>query len=603
MGEVLRRLGKLLRLCWKPLLLFELLYKLAAVAVLFAFGGLAFRAATEWGGFNYLTLENLPRFLRHPLVIAALLLFLLLSALLALPDVGASVYAFWRAEEGFRPRFHHFLSVVAGGLRRVFRQREWRLLLYCLLQIPTLSLGVCFSLLFSTRLSGTLVAVFTQRPWLLLCLLPLFLLSLFSVRRLYLPHYCFLAGQSYGPARRSDKALRGFRGREFGMLLLLQVLLALGSLLLLLLGLTGAMLLGALVERGFWLRWLSSTVVSFLLLFVFTLVSALSLPLRYALVSALFARRLEENGLPPPVGPKPPRELGERGEKRLHRAFVALGCLGGAALLFFGYLLGEGRINPSVEHLRETEVTAHRGASALAPENTMAAFRLAEELGADWIELDVQQSADGRLFVQHDSNFARTTGLHANVWELEWPEIAALDAGSRFSAAFRGEPIPLLEEVLDYARESGLRLNIELKPTGREREMERCVAELIYQYEMEENCVISSQVYGVLERVKAVAPELRTVYVLGLAYGDLLRMTAADGFSVQAASVSRDLVRRLHTAGKEIWVWTVNSPNAIDRMLGRGVDNVITDDIELAQQRVSESRYSSWVREYLAAFK
>ena len=129
MGEVLRRLGKLLRLCWKPLLLFELLYKLAAVAVLFAFGGLAFRAATEWGDFNYLTLENLPRFLRHPLVIAALLLFLLLSALLALPDVGASVYAFWRAEEGFRPRFHHFLSVVAGGLRRVFRVRGGRLLL------------------------------------------------------------------------------------------------------------------------------------------------------------------------------------------------------------------------------------------------------------------------------------------------------------------------------------------------------------------------------------------------------------------------------------------------------------------------------------------
>ena len=252
--------------------------------------------------------------------------------------------------------------------------------------------------------------------------------------------------------------------------------------------------------------------------------------------------------------------------------------------------------------MSKLRMQAHRGVSTEYPENTMAAFRLAEELGADWIELDVQECADGEIVVMHDSNFARTVGLRANVWELTWPEIAELDAGSRFSPLYAGEGIPLLREVLDFARESGVRLNIELKPTGRERELERSVARLVQEYGMEERCVITSQVYAVLERVKAVAPELETVYVMGLAYGDLSRMTAADAFSIQAASITRPLVKRVHNAGKEIMAWTVNSADAIDRMLSRGVDNIITDDIELALERVSESRYSSWVREYLAIF-
>ncbi len=603
MRDTLRKLRELSRLCLRPLLLFELLYKLMSAALIFGFCWLAFWASTELCGFSYLTPENLPRYFRHPFVIALCLLLLLLLALLSLPDVGASIYAFGRAEEGRRPRFVHFLGVIHQGLGRVFRRRDWRLLLHCFLQLPTLSCGVCFALLFSSRLWGMLLPQLQFRPWLLLCLLPLLLLSLWSIRRLYLPYYCFLAGQSYREARRSDRAIRGPRLRETLLLWLLQLFLAALGILLLLLGLTLAKLLGGLLESGFVLRWLSSTVISLLLFFVFTLLSALSLPLRYALVSALLSVRLREQGLPALSGPEPARLPGARARRVLHRAFVLLGCLGGAACLLFGYLLGEGVINPSVEHLRETEITAHRGASLLAPENTMAAFRLAEELGADWVELDVQQLADGQLIVMHDSSFARTTGVRSNVWEVTWREAASFDAGSRFSASFRGESVPLLREVLEYAEGSGLRLNIELKPTGRERDFERSVAELIYETGMEERCVVTSQVYAVLERVKAAAPELQTVYVMGIAYGDLARMTAADAFSVQAASVSRTLVKRAHNAGKEVFAWTVNSADAIDRMLGRGVDNLITDNVELALERVSESRYSSWVREYLAAFK
>lgn len=602
MAKRLHGMTALLRLCWKPLFLFELLYKLFSAALLAAYVYLAFHAATAVCGYSYITLENLSDFMRHPLVLLLLLLLLLLIALLTLPDVGASVYAFGRAAEGKRPHFLHLVGVIFIGLRRVFRQRDLGLLLHSVLQLPTLCIGVTLAFLFSTKLWGILGSVLAQRPWLLLALLPLLLLVLWSLRRLYVPHFCFLAGERYREARRSDRGVGGPRFPELVLLVLLQLCLAIVALAFLLLGLTLAKLLGLLLEEGFLLSWLSSALISALLLFVFSVLSALSLPLRYGLIASFLSCRLAEKGLPPLKIAEKKKVPDLKTEILLRRVLVALGCVGGAACLLFGFLLGEGIINPSVEHLRETEITAHRGASALAPENTMAAFRLAEELGADWIELDVQECADGEIVVMHDSNFARTVGLRANVWELTWPEIAELDAGSRFSPLYAGERIPLLREVLDFARDSGVRLNIELKPTGRERELERSVARLVREYGMEERCVITSQVYAVLERVKAVAPELETVYVMGLAYGDLSRMTAADAFSIQAASITRPLVKRVHNAGKEILAWTVNSADAIDRMLSRGVDNVITDDIELALERVSESRYSSWVREYLAIF-
>ena len=96
---------------------------------------------------------------------------------------------------------------------------------------------------------------------------------------------------------------------------------------------------------------------------------------------------------------------------------------------------------------------------------------------------------------------------------------------------------------------------------------------------------------------------ISTVYVMSLAYGDINQLAAADHFSVEATSATPGLISRVHQAGKQIYVWTVNTKENIDKMIGLGVDNIITDDIRLAKQCVYESRYSNWLTEYLKLFQ
>ncbi len=195
-------------------------------------------------------------------------------------------------------------------------------------------------------------------------------------------------------------------------------------------------------------------------------------------------------------------------------------------------------------------MTAHRGASVDYPENTMAAFEGAKELGADWIELDVQQSRDGQIFVMHDTNFMRTAGVDRNTWEMDYDEIRLLDVGSSFGSGFEGERVPLLSEVIAFAKRNGIKLNIEMKPTGHEREFEQRVAEIIEAERFWDKCVVTSQVYGVLEEVKLCDSRIQTVYVMSLAYGDINRLAAADHFSIEASSITEKMVSDVHNAGK-----------------------------------------------------
>ena len=256
-------------------------------------------------------------------------------------------------------------------------------------------------------------------------------------------------------------------------------------------------------------------------------------------------------------------------------------------------------MNPQVEYLRTIEVTAHRGASAFYPENTMSAFEGAIEFGADWIELDVQQSKDGKLFVMHDHSFYRTTGLREFSWNLTFDEIEQLDAGSFFSDAYAGEKIPSLEEVIQLAKENHVRLNIEIKPSANDKDIEKSVVDLVREMDFADSCVISSQMYGSLQKVKDYDPEISTLYVMSLAYGNINRLKAADGFSMEAGNATPSMVSRIHNAGKQIYVWTVNNRKTINRMIDLNVDNIITDRVALVQECIYDSKTNDVIRQYV----
>ena len=220
-------------------------------------------------------------------------------------------------------------------------------------------------------------------------------------------------------------------------------------------------------------------------------------------------------------------------------------------------------------------------------------------MGTDWIELDVQQTKDEKIIVLHDTNLKRTTGVDKNTWELTYAEVKELDAGSFFDSKFKNERIPLLEEVLEFAKNNNIKLNIELKPTGYEKDFEKSVVDLIKKYDFIDNCVVTSQVYSVLQNVKKYDKSVKTVYVMSLAYGNILELTDADSFSIEASSITKTLVNKLHNNNKEVYAWTVNTKDSISKMINLNVDNIITDNITLAKDTIYSSKTSNLVNEYI----
>lgn len=251
-------------------------------------------------------------------------------------------------------------------------------------------------------------------------------------------------------------------------------------------------------------------------------------------------------------------------------------------------------INNPFSNLEMTNVpniTAHRGSSAKAPENTMAAFQRAVSDVADYVELDVKQTKDNVVIVLHDKSLKRTTGDKKKIWTVDYEYLQTLDAGSWFSPKYEGERIPTLEEVLVYCR-GKVRLNIEIKPTGHDNNLEKQVVELVEQYDMVDQCVITSMKYDVLKRVKKCNPKIKTGYIMSAAYGNFYNMEYADFFSVNYSFVDKRLVDLIHNNGKTIHVWTVNGSDNIKEMTKIGVDNIITDNPVKCRELIY-SKYSN----------
>lgn len=220
-------------------------------------------------------------------------------------------------------------------------------------------------------------------------------------------------------------------------------------------------------------------------------------------------------------------------------------------------------------------ITAHRGASHGAPENTGASVELAIEERADYAEIDVRLTADGVPVLMHDRALFRTTGVVNEIDNVTYEELSSYDVGCRYAEGYKGETIPSLQEILE-AYGGKIRFNIELKDDGN-KELAETVVGLINVYGLEERCVVTSASYELLEWVKKSDAKIRTGYILSLVYGEVFGYEAADFFSVKSDSVTEQMVKSAHAKGKEIHVWTVNKAYEIKRVQKLGVDNIITD--------------------------
>jgi len=227
-------------------------------------------------------------------------------------------------------------------------------------------------------------------------------------------------------------------------------------------------------------------------------------------------------------------------------------------------------------------IWAHRGASAVAPENTLAAFAAALAAGADGIELDVQITRDGVPVVLHDDRLDRTTDRCGRVRALTLRQVRQADAGGWFHAGFRGERVPTLQEVLDWAGDA-IALNLEIKDAA----VAGAVLALLRLYPAA-RVLVSSFDYRLLRRLRLAAPQLELAVLSDrrLWHGALreaVRLGARalhprqDRFSAVMASLCRQ--RRL-----QVCPWTVDDPSAMRRLLRQGADGFFTNDPAAARR-------------------
>ena len=227
-------------------------------------------------------------------------------------------------------------------------------------------------------------------------------------------------------------------------------------------------------------------------------------------------------------------------------------------------------------------IYAHRGASALAPENTLAAFLLAQRLGADGIELDVMLTADKQLIVIHDDTVDRTTNGHGKVAEMPLAALRELDAGSYFGEAFRGEKLPTLAEVYE-ALGGKLRINVELKNYAHPLDaLTSHVIRLTEKFHLEDSVLLSSFNPLNLSRAHMQNPHIK----LGLLtnpgnrrmQGSLGRIFPYDALHPYYTDVSAEMVARLHASHKQVNTYTVDATEDLLRMRDYGVDGVFCNN-------------------------
>ncbi len=230
-------------------------------------------------------------------------------------------------------------------------------------------------------------------------------------------------------------------------------------------------------------------------------------------------------------------------------------------------------------------IFAHRGGGSLAPENTLAAIRTGQALGYAAHEFDVKLSRDAIALLLHDATLERTTSGKGRAADLDWPELATLDAGAWHSAAFRGEKLATFEAAAKLLRSHGTMANVEIKPTlGFEVETGEHVA--LDAARLWEGAkvppLLSSFSFEALMAAKGAAPSLpRGWLAKELTAEDWARLKSLEAvsFHTDHRKLATPDIARLHDKGYRVMVYTVNDAATAERLLQAGVDGVFTDNL------------------------
>lgn len=582
MKEALKQVKRILSCNSLSLLLFELGYRIGGFVLFYPLASYALNWSLHRMGYSNITNRNILNYLGDPWTLLILLFCLLFFLLIFIVEICSLLTCFEYSRHSMKIRASEMLLCGLKKAGRLLRGQHiksffWAFWLLPLLYLPFFLLLVShhqlllylFEMLFAEKVRIVLFAVFA--------------ILLFAVSALLiflLPHY--LLEQKPDSKTALSLSIRHYP-RILCYLLVWNLLLVLLTTIIFFFLIMGGILYSQLFVRAdiklaFLLGWKDRCITA-ILVFTFLAGALNNLGLFYVLYVHYREREAGRGYL---------YEQFQNEKERLRKRSVRLtGILMVSVLVIEAILLlivFQFRFVSIPNSFVETTVTAHRGGLQTYPENTLAALQESIDSMTEYAEIDVQETADGVVILMHDLSLKRTTGISNYVYNLTYSDIIQQASELYTGDNYNMEYVPTLASVLELC-DGKIKLNIDVKSNKYyDDTIIAKVVSLIETYSSPGQCIISSTNYHYLEEVKELNPDIRTGYIMKVAYGDLRDFDAIDFVSVKYSCVTEQLVESAHENGKEIHVWTVNSRNAINRMKGLGVDNIITDNPALARE-------------------
>ena len=583
----------------KSISIFELIYRLLLCVFFIPLIIVLFNSSVSISGYEYIDKTNIANMFSNPIVIIFILLLSLLFILAKIFETIAIIIIYDRSYFDNKISFINLLKISLYKFKKLFKFNNICIVLLALFLIPILNIGLNLSVINYINPPKYIYDYLYSNHWIIIIIIIICILILILfIRMIYSIYYMVLENKNFSDAIKSSRKLIVKNiikdiliiiGLQLFIFLLFSLFLTFYFFLLYIL----KILLGYIIAN----HNIITIIMIILTILCFFILSIFSQIISFAILSKLYYQHKFDSKeiITTKEYSKVTSSKFKIGD--FIAGIIIIVCICLLTLQLFNM---KDNINVQVTNI---EVTGHRGASANYPENTMSAFVGAKEFGADWIELDVHQTKDKKLAVTHDSNLKRITGVNKRVIDLKYKDIKKLDAGSFFNSEFAGEYIPQLYEVIEYAKENNIYLNIELKPIGEEKDFEKSVIDLINKYDFKDMCVVASQSYKVLKNTKNIDSSITTLYVTNRIKEDISGYEYADLFSIELSRINNYLVYTVHKSNKKIFAWTANNPNDINKMIYLGVDNIITNDIKLTKDLIEQSNKSNILKEIIKLFK
>ena len=597
MKKQIKEIYQMIRGNLRSLLLFEFFFRFIAGTLLVQVGTRGLKFCLDRAGYSYLTLANAWKFFLHPWTMLFILVMSVLALFLNMIEIGGLVTAFSGAAYFCHPTLWEIFSGALEKVRDELRHKNYRLFGMGMISTFTVNLFYLYRIFSRIKPVNFVIKELLDQPLAVSVSLLVFLLFLALLfPAFFVFHGCMIGQKSYWDSRfESMELLKGRWAQVIGMAALLEMCLIILFLTVYYLSVfLMAVVTVLFVKEDLGLAFLMET-TDRAEWFLVILASIFASMVCWAFVTREYYQVISRR-----KGRMEGWEFATTGRNIRFSKKTGLALLG-LFLAMSGFFLFDAAYNGnfiSKSVAVQTRITAHRGSSSGAPENTMAALEKAVEEMADRAEIDVQETADGVIVLCHDTSLKRVAGVNKKVSDLTLEQIKKLDVGSWFSSEYQGEQIPTLEEVMEYAK-GKIDLNIEIKNLGNSSGLPEKVIELVEKHEMQEQCVITSTNRFYLKRVKAVNPEIRTGYIISAAYGNFYSDEFIDLISIRSSFVTERMIESAHEAGKAVHAWTVNGKVEMERLKQLGVDDMITDRPVLAREILYGEEAKANLLEYL----